>query len=101
MFKQSKATWKSSENIYVKVSLKNHTSENISILKWYLPNELNELEEGIFKITRDGETVPYLGRHYKRPAPIDQDYLVLKANQTKNFKVELSGVYDFSEEGFL
>lgn len=53
-----------------------------------------------FKITRDGETVPYLGIHYKRPAPIDQDYLVLKANQTRNFKVELSGVYDFSEVGF-
>lgn len=91
---------KNDENIYVKVSLKNRTSENISILKWYLPNQYNELEEGIFKIARDGESIPYLGRHYKRPAPISDDYLVLKANQSMNFKVELSGVYDFSEEGF-
>ncbi|PCI64045.1 MAG: peptidase M35, partial [Gammaproteobacteria bacterium] len=95
-----KSNVKNDENIYVKVSLKNRTSENINILKWYLPNEFNELEEGIFKITRDGESIPYLGRHYKRPAPIGDDYLVLKANQAMNFKVELSGVYDFSEEGF-
>jgi peptidyl-Lys metalloendopeptidase len=64
-----------------------------------LPDADGNLEEGIFKISRDGEVIDYLGAHYKRQAPTDADYVTLNPNQRLSYKVELSGVYDLSEEG--
>ncbi|MGX5174866.1 M35 family metallo-endopeptidase [Aliikangiella sp. IMCC44653] len=88
------------QDVFVKVSYKNRTGETIKLLKWYLPDANGQLEEGIFKITHNGETVDYLGPHYKRPAATDSDYLSLKPNQKVSYQVELSGIYDFSEAGY-
>jgi peptidyl-Lys metalloendopeptidase len=88
------------EDVFVKVSYKNRTGKAVNILKWYLPDTDGNLEEGIFKISRDGEVVDYIGRHYKRPAPTTADYISLKPNQKISYQVELSAVYDFSEEGY-
>lgn len=88
------------EDVFVKVSYKNRSNQAVKILKWYLPDSDGNLEEGIFEITRNSETISYLGRHYKRPAPIEADYITLKANGKLNYTVELSAIYDFSEEGF-
>ncbi|WP_196139728.1 M35 family metallo-endopeptidase [Aliikangiella sp. G2MR2-5] len=88
------------QDVTVKVSYKNRTGQAIKLLKWYLPDNNGNLEEGIFKITLDGETIDYLGPHYKRPAPTEGDYLVLKANQKISFDVELSHIYDLSEQGY-
>ncbi len=87
------------EDIFVKVSYKNRSQQPVNILRWYLPDVDGLLEEGIFKITRDGEKINYLGRHYKRQAPTGVDYVTLKQNQKFSYVVELSAVYDFSEEG--
>jgi peptidyl-Lys metalloendopeptidase len=87
------------EDVVVKVSFKNRTAESIDILRWYLPDNQGNLEEGIFKVTRDGVAVNYLGRHYKRPAATLSDYVTLKPNKTLKFQVELSSDYDFSEAG--
>jgi len=54
----------SNDDVFVKVTYKNRTSSAVNILKWYLPDSEGNLEEGIFKITRDGENVIYEGRHY-------------------------------------
>lgn len=94
-----KSSLTSSEDVYVKVSYKNRSNQAVSILRWYLPDADGNLEEGIFKITRDGEVIDYLGAHYKRPAPTTADYVILSPNQKLSYKVELSGVYDMSEEG--
>ena len=88
------------QDVLVKVSYKNRTGKAVKLLKWYLPDSDGNLEEGIFKITRDGETVDYLGPHYKRPAPTDNDYLVLKANQRVSYIADVSRYYDFSEQGY-
>jgi len=87
------------QNIYVNVSYKNNSGQAVKILRWYLPDSEGNLEEAIFKVTRDGENVDYLGPHYKRPAPTGEDYITLKNNQKLNFKVELSGLYDFTQQG--
>lgn len=89
----------SNDDVFVKVTYKNKTSSPVNILKWYLPDSEGNLEEGIFEITRDGESVGYEGRHYKRPAPTTADYTTLKANGQLSYTVELSAVYDFSEQG--
>jgi len=94
-----KSSINNDEDIYVKVSYKNNSNKAINLLKWYLPDAEGNLEEGIFKISRDGEMLNYLGRHYKRPAPTSADYLVLDAHQKISYQVELSGVYDFSQQG--
>ena len=88
------------EDVSVKVTYKNRSNQKVDILRWYLPDEEGNLEEGIFKITRNGENVDYLGAHYKRPAPTTADYVSLKPNQKLTYTVELSGKYDFSVEGY-
>ena len=47
------------EDVTVKVSIKNRTGEKIDILRWFLPDSDGILEEGIFKVTRDGEAARY------------------------------------------
>jgi len=88
------------QDVLVNISYKNHTAANVDILKWYLPDAEGNIEDDIFKITRDGIAVDYTGRHYKRPAPTAADYVTLAPSEELNFKVELSGVYDFSEQGY-
>jgi peptidyl-Lys metalloendopeptidase len=87
------------EDVVVKLSIKNRTAETIDILRWYLPDSQGNLEEGIFKVSRDGMPVSYMGPHYKRPAATQSDYVRLKPNQKLNYQVELSSDYDFSEAG--
>ncbi|MCW8875524.1 MAG: M35 family metallo-endopeptidase [Kangiellaceae bacterium] len=88
------------EDVFVKVTYHNKSNQNIKILKWYMPDENGEVEEGIFKISRDGQVIDYLGPHYKRPAAVDADYFELAAHKKAVFTVELSGLYDFSEQGY-
>lgn len=94
-----KASIGNDEDVTVKVSFKNRSNDNIDILRWYLPDGQGNLEEGIFKVSRDGVAVNYLGRHYKRQAATQSDYITLEPNQKLNFRVELSSDYDFSEAG--
>lgn len=88
------------EDVLVKVSYKNRTNKPVSILKWYLPDANGNLEEGIFTITRNGEEVDYMGPHYKRQAPTTKDYVILKAHAKLEYIVELSAIYDFTEQGY-
>ncbi len=96
----AKQQLKNSEDVYVKVTYHNRTGQSVKLLKWYLPDSEGNLEEGIFKISHDGMAVDYLGPHYKRPAPVENDYIVLGSNKKLSFEVELSKVYDISEQGY-
>ncbi|WMS88281.1 M35 family metallo-endopeptidase [Pleionea litopenaei] len=89
----------STEDIWVKITLHNRSGETQKILKWYLPDAEGNIEDDIFSINRDGEAVMYLGRHYKRPAATDADYLELPDNKKITYTAELSSVYDFSTAG--
>ncbi len=87
------------QDIFVKVTVHNRSHENQKILKWYLPDDEGGIEDNLFAINREGEEIVYLGRHYKRPAATEGDYIVLKKNERRTYRVELSSVYDFSEAG--
>ncbi|WP_199609654.1 M35 family metallo-endopeptidase [Flocculibacter collagenilyticus] len=87
------------QNIYVDVKVKNRTGGSVKVLKWFLPDDMGEIEDDLFKVTLNGKPVDYLGRHYKRPAPTDGDYVIFKKNEMRHYRVELSGVYDFTEQG--
>ncbi len=93
----AKAQLRSDEDVLVKVTFTNNTAVPQRLLKWYTP--FDEIEEQLFTIKRDGIEVPYLGAHYKRPAPTAKDYYVLKPGKSYSKTVELSALYDLTEGG--
>ena len=86
-----------SDNVTVRLTLTNTSSQPQMILKWH--TAFAEIEESLFEITRDGKPVEYLGAHYKRPAPKASDYYLLKPGASHTVKVELSDIYDMSITG--
>ncbi len=85
------------EDVVVAISMTNHGRAAARVLKWY--TAADGIEEDLFKVSRDGQSLAYLGAHYKRPAPEANDFLVLKPGDTVTHLVELSGVYDFAKTG--
>ena len=61
------------ENVIVHVTFTNHGKKPAKILKWY--TAADGIEDNLFKISRDGQTLRYLGAHYKRPAPHAGNYM--------------------------
>ena len=85
------------DDVVVKVTITNTSATPQYVLKWHTP--FAGVEDHLFEITRDGEKVPYLGRHYKRPAPTAKDYYLLKPGASTTTRVELSSIYDMSVTG--
>jgi peptidyl-Lys metalloendopeptidase len=85
------------DDVVMKVTFTNTSSSPQLVLKWHTP--FAGIEESLFEVTRDGAAVPYLGAHYKRPAPKASDYFLLKPGASHTTKVELSGLYDMSVTG--
>ena len=92
-----KNSLKQDDDVVMRVTITNTSSTPQYVLKWHTP--FAGVEDHLFDVTRDGVDVPYLGRHYKRPAPTAKDYYVLKPGQSHTSKVELSSMYDMSVTG--
>jgi peptidyl-Lys metalloendopeptidase len=92
-----KHTLEKSDDVIVNVTITNTSAVPQYLLKWHTP--FGEIEESLFDVTRDGVKVPYLGAHYKRPAPTAADYYVLKPGASHSMKVELAAMYDMSITG--
>ncbi|UUZ53001.1 hypothetical protein LP419_28690 [Massilia sp. H-1] len=92
-----KASLGKTDNVTVRLTITNTSAQPQMILKWH--TAFGEIEESLFKITRDGVDVPYLGAHYKRGAPTAADYYLLKPGASHTVKVELSDMYDMSITG--
>ncbi|MDQ2989725.1 MAG: M35 family metallo-endopeptidase [Pseudomonadota bacterium] len=86
-----------SDDVIVTVTITNTSSSPQYVLKWHTP--FGEIEESLFRVTRDGVPVPYLGAHYKRQSPVATDYYLLKPGASHSMKVELSSMYDMSITG--
>ena len=82
-------------NVYATLKITNSGKGPKKLLKWYT----NLDEQHIFKVSRDGQSVPYQGPHYKRPAPTDADFLKLTPGQTLEKTFELSNLYDMTQTG--
>lgn len=85
------------EPAVVRVTLRNDGAEDVSLLRWQTP--LRGIESNLFDVRLDGETVAYLGRLYKRPAPAAEDYLRLAPGASATVEVDLSRYYDMSLTG--
>ncbi|MFM8320547.1 MAG: M35 family metallo-endopeptidase [Chloroflexota bacterium] len=91
------AEFSAAEDVVVQVTISNPTNHTIRVLKWFTP--LDDVEEPLFKVARDGQPVQYLGAIYKRPAPTGADYVSLKAGESLSASVSLAQYYDLSQSG--
>ena len=86
------------DKVVVDVTLTNTSATPQYVLKWHTPFG-DEIEESLFDVRRDGLKLPYLGAHYKRPAPAAADYYLLKPGASFSAQVDLSALYDMSVTG--
>ncbi len=84
-------------DVVVDVTVTNTARHPVVLLKWQLPSD--ELEAALFKVTRDGEPVRYLGPVIKRTAPEAADHVRLEPGASLSYSVELTGAYDLSRSG--
>ncbi len=84
-------------DVVVTVTVSNTTRHPVQLLRWQLPSD--ELEGALFRITRDGEAVPYTGPLIKRTPPQPADRVRLDAGTSLSYDVELTGAYDLSRSG--
>ena len=87
----------SSQDVLVTVTFSNPTRQTLRILSWFTATD--DLEEPIFRVTRDGQPVEYLGAHYKRPPATGRDYVSLKGGESLVQVVDLGAFYDLSTTG--
>jgi len=92
-----KTSFSASDAVMVSVTISNNGKNPAKVLKWY--TAVDEVEEAIFNVTRDGASVDYVGAHYKRPAPTGQDYVSLKSGESLTRSVDLGLYYDLSASG--
>lgn len=93
----SQAAYTASQPVTVQVTISNATGKNAKILKWFTPAD--DVEEALFRVTRDGQPAAYLGAIYKRPAPSAADYVNLKPGESLTRSVDLAAYYDLSISG--
>jgi len=92
-----KTSFSASDAVMLSVTISNNGKNPAKVLKWY--TAVDEVEEAIFNVTRDGASVDYIGAHYKRPAPTGQDYISLKSGESLTRSVDLGLYYDLSASG--
>jgi len=82
-------------NVNATLTITNNGNGQQKILGWYTDLE----EEHIFKVMRDGVEVDFFGRHYKRQAPVEKDFIKLKSGESLSKTFELTSLYDMNEAG--
>lgn len=84
-------------DVHVDVAVTNVCRSAVHVLRWQLPSD--SMSGSLFSVTRDDQPVRYTGAVVKRAAPQAKDYVEIAAGTTLNYKVELTGHYDFSKNG--
>ncbi|NIM14354.1 MAG: protease [Candidatus Aminicenantes bacterium] len=85
------------KGVNIDFTLKNLTKKTLWVLTWYTP--LEGINGDIFRVTRDGEEIQYIGRMVKRGSPARKDYLRIGPGESVSAKVDLSSAYDLSKAG--
>lgn len=86
------------QGILVTVTITNPNKGAIRILRWMTP--IDGVDEDIFRVVIDGVEAEYTGRHYKRPAVSDKDFITLRGGESIQTTVDLGGYYDLSRSGY-
>lgn len=92
-----RASYRSGEPAIFEFQLKNHSSRAIHVLKWHTP--LEGIFSRIFKVTRNGEELDYLGPMVRRGEPTAEDYQEISPNKSASARFDLAKVYDLTPAG--
>ena len=85
------------EPIELEFKVSNQSDQDVYLLTWYTP--LEGILGDIFRVSCNGRELPYLGPQVMRAAPLADQYVFLSAGESLSDVVDLSTVYDFSEQG--
>jgi hypothetical protein len=85
------------EAVRVTFTLANHAPERLYVLTWYTP--LEGIFGEIFRVTRDGQPIPYEGPLVMRGDPLPENYVLLDPGASVSADVNLATAYDFSQAG--
>ena len=83
--------------VNVTFTLTNTSSEGLFVLNWFTPFE--GLAGDIFRVQRDGVSLPYHGIQVKRGVPIPEHYVWLDPGGSATAEVDLAEGYDLSQPG--
>lgn len=86
-------------SVSIKFTLKNESENPIKLLKWGTPFE-GEFTQDTFKVTVNGDKVPYIGKLVKRLPPSEEDYITIKGNSELSEIVYLEDGYKIYAPGF-
>lgn len=92
-----KGSYSSGEPAIFEFRLENRSSQAIFVLKWHTP--LEGIISRIFKVTRDGEELDYLGPMVRRGDPIAEDYEEIEPGKSASASFDLAEVYDVTSAG--
>ncbi len=87
----------SSRDVFVLVTISNPTNHTVKVLKWFTP--VDGVEEPLLDVKLNGQSIAYVGAHYKRPAATGKDYISLKSGESLTSTVNLGEYYDLSQSG--
>jgi hypothetical protein len=83
--------------VQVRFTVTNRSDTGLYLLKWYTP--LEGIWGEIFRVTRDGQAIPYEGPLVMRGDPLPENYVLLEPGASASADVDLATVYDFSQAG--
>lgn len=81
----------------VEVVVTNTSRKTLRIPAWQLPSMAEDMQ--LFRISRDGQPVQYLGKQVKRGLPSAADFAILRPGRSVRTVVSLAKSYDLSKAG--
>lgn len=92
-----KTSFDADQPVIIHVTITNPTGHSLKVLKWHTPAE--DVEGPLFSIRQNGLPVSYIGPLFKRPKPVHEDYVKLKAGESISRDIDLALCYDLSVSG--
>lgn len=85
------------EGVLLHLTFTNVSAHPVRIIGYLAPD--GELEEDMFDVRRGTDGSEFIGPHYKRPAPVSEDFVVLGPGKSLSRTADLNGFYDLTQTG--
>ena len=81
----------------VRFTMRNDGNAPVRVLKWQTP--FFGVQHDLFDVAVGGQEVEYVGAWYKRGLPTKDDWMTLKAGESRSIDIDLSETYTFAASG--
>ena len=86
------------DGLTIAVTYRNRSVEAVRFLKWGTALE-KTISHDIFSVVYEGNSLPYIGRHYKRAAATEDDYVTIAPLASITRVVDLESLYPMNYSG--